>query len=187
MPNTIVIIGSGGVGREIAATLKHIDFADQYVLKGFIDDGQPTGTLINHLSVLGNVEWLIHQSQIRQVIIAIGNPQVREKIYTRLKDFNFQFPTIIHPSAQIHDHEFCKIGEGCYIAAQVVMTTNVTIEDFCFINTACTLQHDTHIEKNCTLMPGVRITGGATIGHGSYLSANLALTTSVIVPSLSKL
>lgn len=187
MPNTIVIIGSGGVGREIAATLKHLHFVNQYVLEGFIDDGSSAGTIINNLPVLGNIDWLIAQNQFKNVIIAIGNPSVREKIYNRLKDFNFQFPTIIHPSAQIHDHEFCKIGEGSYIAAQVVMTTNVTIEDFCFINTACTLQHDTHIEKNCTLMPGVRITGGATIGHGSYLSANLALTTSVIVPSLSKL
>lgn len=187
MPEAIVIIGSGGVGREIAATLKHPHFVDQFVLQGFVDDGKSEGTLINNFPVLGNLDWLVNQKQIKKVIIAIGNPLVREKIFTRLKNFNFEFPTVIHPSTQIHDLEFCKIGKGCYVAAQVVLTTNITVEDFCLINTGCTLQHDTHIEKNCTLMPGVRITGGATIGHSSYLSANISITDNSTISPLSKL
>ena len=187
MSQSVVIIGSGGVGREIAATLKKPYYIHHYILEGFVDDGQPSGTIINAYPVLGNLDWLIQQKKIKKVFIAIGNPLVRIKIIERLNDFHFEFPTIIHPTAQIHDMDFCQIGNGCYIAAQVVLTTNVVIEDFCLINTACTLQHDTYIEKNCTLMPGVRITGGATIGHSTYLSTNLAVTDNSTILPLSKL
>ncbi len=188
MPNTIAIIGSGGVGREIAATLKHDSFKQKYKLIGFVDDGQPTGTKINGFPVLGNLDWLCNNSEnIQKIIIAIGNPLIRAEIIKKIASFNFEYPTIIHPSAEIHDLEYCTIGKGCYIASHNVITTNVTLEDFCFINTNCSLQHDTTTEKNCTLMPGVRITGGAQIGEGTFVSGNTLLPEKINVPSFSRL
>ena len=79
MPDSIVIIGSGGVGREIAATLKHPHFTNQYVLEGFIDDGPAAGTIINNLPILGNINWLIQQKQFKKVNLI--NMQKKSKNY----------------------------------------------------------------------------------------------------------
>lgn len=176
MPEEIVIIGAGGVGREIAATLKHKAMR-HFVLKGFIDDGAQPGSMIAKVPVLGNMEWLLASRQYRHVVIAVGNPAVRSKILERLDNKDFVFPVIIHPGAGIHDPETVSVGKGCYIADGTVITTDVTIEDYCFINTACSLQHDTYLETNTVIMPGVRITGGARIGRNSYIGANCAITT----------
>ncbi len=184
---SLVRIGSGGVGREILATLKSEYFKNTYPTVSFVDDGQQVGTIINGIPVVGNLEWLINQSEVENVIIAIGNPKIKKEIVEKLSICNLNYPTVIHPSVQIHDKEFCLIGKGIYIAAQVVLTTNVTIEDFSFINTNCTLQHDAYIEKFCTLMPGVRITGGAKIGEGTYISGNSLISEKIDIDKYSKI
>lgn len=176
MPSPIFIVGAGGVGREIAATLRKSEF-DDFIVKGFIDNNLEPGSIINSLKVSGNIEWLIKEEGNCGVIIAIGNPQVRKEIIEKLKKHNFSYPTIIHPNVSIHDTDTVKIGSGCYIADGCILTTDIIIEDFCFINTSCSLQHDTFVGSNTVIMPGVRITGGAKIGSNTYIYANCVITT----------
>jgi hypothetical protein len=45
-PAPFYLIGAGGLGREIAATLSHPIFQNKYLIAGFIDDKQKQGTLI---------------------------------------------------------------------------------------------------------------------------------------------
>jgi sugar O-acyltransferase (sialic acid O-acetyltransferase NeuD family) len=180
MPSPLLIIGAGGVGREIAATLRNSAFS-AYRIKGFVDDGLAAGTLVHSLPVVGNLEWLLQQSEPYAVVIAIGNPKIRATILEQLKDCSFEFPAIIHPNVRIHDTDRVHIGPGCYLADGCILTTDITLEAFCFLNTACTLQHDTYVERNSVLMPGVRITGGARIGTGTYIAANCVITTSATV------
>lgn len=174
----LVIVGGGGVGREIAAVLKKYPLKG-YKLIGFIDDGQPVNTLINGLSVLGGVQWVIDNAADLAVIIAIGNPQVRKKIIEKLSIASLEYPSVIHPNVSIHDNESVIIGNGCYIGDGCILTTNIEVEDFCFLNTGCTLQHDTYISANCVLMPGVRITGGARIGCNTFIASGCVITTNV--------
>ena len=180
MPDKIVIIGAGGVGREVAATLSHTAFS-HFEIAGFIDDATPADTLINTIPVLGSLNRLIEREMAFNVVIAIGNPKIREQIATRLSAFNFTFPSIIHPNVSIHNNTTVAIGQGCYFADGCVLTTDIAVEDFCFINTSCSLQHDTVVGAYSVLMPGVRVTGGAKIGAGSYIAANCAITTACTI------
>lgn len=178
MLKKLVIIGAGGVGREIAATLKNAAFSN-FKLIGYIDDGKAPGTIINTVPVLGGIDWLLTNNEGYSAVIAIGNPQVRKKIIERLEPAALEYPTLVHPGARLHDNNTIMIGKGCYIADGCIFTTDIIVEDFCFINTACSLQHDSHIGKNSVLMPGVRITGGAFIGANSYIGANYLISTAV--------
>jgi len=179
MSKSIIIIGAGGVGREIAATLRHVRFTDLKVL-GFVDDNVKKGSFVNQWEVLGSIEWLVNNNENYSVIIAIGNPLIRKNIIEKLGDA-FSYPTIIHPNVSIHDIETVKIGNGCYIADGCIFTTDITIEDFCFINTGCSFQHDTFIKTNSVLMPGVRITGGAKIGKNTFIATGCTITNAVEV------
>ena len=177
MSRKIVIIGAGGVGREIAATLMHKDFEDIQVT-GFIDDNKQQGTVINNLTVLGDLDWLITASGNYEIVLAIGNPQLRKKIIERLGN-DFSYPTIIHPNVSIHNEGTVNIGYGCYIGDGCIFTTDIIIEDSCFINTGCSLQHDTVIKVNSVLMPGVRITAGATIGRNCFVATNCVISKTI--------
>lgn len=180
MAKSLYIVGSGGVGREILATLVKY-YSQEYKVEGFIDDGKPIGEVIQGVQVVGGLAWLKTDSEQKAVLIAIGNPKTRKKIINDLRSVNLDFPTIIHPSVILDNDETCTIGKGCYLGALSCITTNVTIGDFCFINTHCSLQHDTVLGDNVTLMPGVRITGGATIGTGTYISGNVLIADKIEV------
>ena len=180
MPKNLVIIGAGGVGREIAAVLKKHPLKG-YRLTGFIDDGIAAETIVNGLKVLGGISWIKDNSSNLGVILALGNPQARKKIADALQSLPISYPTLIHPNVSVNEEDTVKIGKGCYIADGCILTTDITIADFCFLNTGCTLQHDTLIGSYSVLMPGVRITGGAQIGSSVFINPNCVIITKCIV------
>ncbi|RYJ45597.1 hypothetical protein [Flavobacterium beibuense] len=183
MPKDVVIIGAGGVGREIYALI-HKYFADVYKVVGFIDDIIKPGSFVNGIEILGGIDWYKYSGITNSVIMALGNPEFRKKAFLKLGD-NYDYPTIIHPDVKIHDEVRVKVGKGCFISDNCVLTTDIIVSDFCFINTSCSLHHDTHLEKNCVIMPGVRITGGAKIGENSYISPNVVIASKVNIKANS--
>jgi sugar O-acyltransferase (sialic acid O-acetyltransferase NeuD family) len=181
----IIIVGAGGLGREVLAILKHPYFKSKYSVIGFVDDGKKVGEIINKKPVLGNIEWLVKEKNT-SVFIAIGDPTIKKKVIKRLLlNLELKFPTLVHPNSSIQDIEYCEIGKGSLIGEYCVLTTNVIIGDFCLINNNCSLHHDTTIGSYSVIMPGVRITGGAQIGETCYISPNKTITDKRIIKKLS--
>ena len=184
MPKKLVIIGGGGVGREIATVLKKHPLSG-YDFTGFIDDGISAGTIIKGYPVLGGIQWVLDNATDLAVILAFGKPQLRKKIIEKLHIVSLEYPTLIHPNVSIHDEVSVVIGKGSYIADGCIITTDVIIGNYCFLNTSCTLQHDSIIGDYSVLMPGVRITGGATIGPSTYIAPNCFIATNIVINEAS--
>ncbi len=170
----LAIIGAGGFGREVALTLR-AQTAIKYSELGFVDDAIPSGTAINGITVWGNFAWLLQQKENMQVVLAIGNPSVRNQLIAQLKFTTFQFPVIIHPGASLHDPANIKLGPGCYVADGCILTTGISLGEFCLINSACSIQHDAQLQENVILMPGVRLTGAVTIPAHTLIKANTVM------------
>jgi len=147
----MLLIGAGGLGREIAAALTQTGLKEKFTLRGFIDDNYAPGDVVNGIPIMGGLNWLSQQENL-SLFIAIGNSTVREKLARQFENHNF--PRIIHPAAGFHDDFFVKLGNGSYLAAGCVLTTNILIGRFTLILPGCTLSHDTTIGDFCTLMPG---------------------------------
>jgi sugar O-acyltransferase (sialic acid O-acetyltransferase NeuD family) len=176
----MLLIGAGGLGREIAAALTQTGLKEKFTLRGFIDDNYAPGDVVNGIPIMGGLNWLSQQENL-SLFIAIGNSTVREKLARQFENHNF--PRIIHPAAGFHDDFFVKLGNGSYLAAGCVLTTNILIGRFTLILPGCTLSHDTTIGDFCTLMPGVRITSGATIGNSVHIGAGTIIAKNTTIPS----
>lgn len=168
-----VVVGAGGLGCEVAATIQNY-LHREFELMGFVDDGVSVGTIVNDLPVLGGVEWLIDQENLA-VVLAIGSPKVKQIIYNRIKSGSFQFPNIIHPNSRVHDPKFVKMGIGNIITDACIITTNVNIGNFNLLNLACTVGHDTQVGDFCSIMPTVSVSGGATIRNNVYVGTGAKL------------
>ncbi|WP_282783307.1 hypothetical protein [Phaeodactylibacter xiamenensis] len=180
-PTSLHLIGAGGLGREIAATLFHPIFQNKYPIAGFIDDKQkPGGTLINTIPVLGNLEWLKKQEQA-SAMLCIGKPEIRQQVLSKLSGLPIDWPTIIHPGATLYDAQRIQLGKGIFIGQGSILTTDIHVGDHSFIQPGCSLHHDTRIGQNCILMPGVRITGGANITDHTYIPAGTCITNAITV------
>lgn len=161
----IAIYGAGGFGRETALLIQQINKQDmQWNLLGFFDDGLPKGSRVDGLVILGGMKEALQYTGA--ITIAVADPSTREKISGNLlKNPKLEFPSLIHPHAQLGSEEFNTIGRGCIITAGVIMTTHITLGDFCIINLSATVGHDVILGAFTTIMPGCSISGNVNIGQ----------------------
>lgn len=161
----IVIVGAGGVGREVSLIIQQINRLEPtWNLIGYIDDNPENwGNVINGYAVLGGIDSLTMMSKDTYVIIAIANYEVKKRIVTKLNN-KFKFATIVHPKVLIHD--YMEIGEGCIVYEGVIITTNVSIGNHVIISPKCGVGHDTIIENYVSLLWNVNISGNDRIGEG---------------------
>ena len=101
MTKKIVIIGAGGLGREVQWLIERINEREEtWELIGYLDDGVSSGTLINGKIVLGTTEWLKMNTDV-SVVCAIGCASVRKTVIEKIARWGkFDFPNLIDPDVQ---------------------------------------------------------------------------------------
>jgi sugar O-acyltransferase (sialic acid O-acetyltransferase NeuD family) len=181
----IIIVGSGGLGREIASLFLHQDLKEQYNFLGFVDDYKDKESIVNGQKVLGGIEWLLKEKPCTHIIIGFSHLQRKLHLINRLQDQSIIFPTIIHPDAILIDPDHIKIGNGSIIFPYAILTTNITIGKNVIVHIGAKIHHDTIIHDNCILMPNVAITGGATIGNNVFLGTGAICPTAIVIPDNS--
>lgn len=167
--NDLVLVGSGGLAREIlqiALDLK--DDGEAWNLVGFLDDNpDAAGTSIHDLPVLGGTDWLASHPTTH-VTIAIGAPMTKRKVASRIREAGANpFATLIHPQAWVGRR--VEIGLGSIICPGTMITTDIKIGDLVTLNLDCTVGHDAAIGNYATVAPSVNISGNVEIGEGCDL------------------
>jgi sugar O-acyltransferase (sialic acid O-acetyltransferase NeuD family) len=155
------IIGYGGFASEIRDSIKH---SENIVIDVFfVSDEYYNGeNKTRPLSDFNPNEY--------EVIVAIANPRVREKIIKKLPK-ETKYYTHINKSAQILGDDVV-IGEGSIICAGTIITTNIKLGKHTQLNLQTTIGHDSEVGDYFTTAPGVRISGNSIIGDCVYFGTN---------------
>ena len=154
--NNIIIVGASGFGREVAWLIEN---SDNWNVKGFVDDNKDLeNKSVNDYPVLGTIDFLLNANEKTNVVVAIGNPQIRKKIVERLQsNKNISFPNIVDKDVIID--RTITLGFGNIICKGNILTTNIEIGNFNHINLSCTIGHDVQFHDYITVYPGVNISG----------------------------
>lgn len=182
----IVIIGAGGLGREVLYLIER-DYSSEYKIIGFADDFVEKGTkVIGDFSVVYNIKELEQLDYHYALIIAIANPNSRKEIYNTLaKKSNYIFPSLIAKTALTSKYN--TIEDGCIIFDYSILTVNVRLYPFVIVNNNCTIGHEATIYRFVTLYPSVNISGSTfleeevEIGTGSQVIQNITIGKSTII------
>jgi len=173
----IVIIGSGGLAKEIAFLIEEINRAElRWNILGFItDDEKLIGEKHGNYKIINSEEWLYSLDKELYIALGIGTPSIIKKIIGKLgKNKNLRFPNLIHPNV-VGDWDNITIGNGNTICSNSIFTTDIKIDSFNLFNLACTIGHDSIVGSYNVINPGVNISGGVyiedniLIGTGSQL------------------
>lgn len=160
MNKKLLIIGAGGHGKVVAETAMQ---SGQWDIAGFCDDTVPAGTLVMDnfriITSLANIEKI----SFDKFIIAIGNNQIRQDIFLKVRPL-FTPAIIIHPFTHISAHSV--IEEGCVILPGAVISFGAKIGMNCIIGSNVHIDHECSIGAHCHIGNGTSIGSNCTIGSG---------------------
>ena len=164
------LIGNGGHAREVIAQM-----GEPNIIR-FVDDQywreEPN---ILPLSQFNPNEF--------EVMIAVGNSKARFDISQKLPKETKYF-TFIHPTALIMDDNI-KIGEGSFIGAYSILTTNMKLGKHTILNRGNHIGHDCVIGDYFSAMPGSIISGNVKIYDLVYVGNNASIREKLSIHSSS--
>ena len=166
----LVIVGAGGLGREVAWLAADINRQKpEWDFIGFVDDGVQ-GNTVEGYQVLGSVKHLFEMSPDIWVVVAIADSKTRMKLIQQIQDQGKKLATLVHPSVSMSD--YVKIGAGSIICSGAIITTNVNLGISNIINPGCFIGHDTKLQDFVSLMPASNLAGEVRVGEGCYFGLN---------------
>lgn len=179
----LLIYGSGGLGREVYDLANRINAKEScWSDISFIDDIREENQL-NGIKIYKFKEILSLKNV--ECIVAVGEPESREKLYNKLKQNNLKIATLIDPSAVISKSSI--IEEGCIISPFVLVANNAYIDVNTLIQPCVNIGHDTVIGKHSVISSGV-FPGGGTIfedkvyvGMGAIIKEKLKIGSNSII------
>jgi sugar O-acyltransferase (sialic acid O-acetyltransferase NeuD family) len=162
----LVILGIGGMGREVLFLLSDINAKiKQYDILGFVDNiPNVQGKIIDSYPVLGDDSWIIDYQDDLKLVVAIGNPLIRKQAVIKFaQQENIDFPNII--ARNVKYSESVSMGKGNIICFSSILTVNVVLGDFVLMNPSTIIGHDTRIGNFASLYGSVHLAGNVSIGE----------------------
>lgn len=162
------IYGAHGLAQEvhiIAKKINNIEYRWSEIV--YIDD-------INEISELqgrkvykfADLLKLYKKDQL-EIVIAVGEPKVRELLYQKVKSQKVTLISLIHP--HIYIDETVKLGTGVVICEGVTITSNVCIGDNTYIQPHAVIGHDIQIGRHTVIGLNRQIGGADMIGDRVFM------------------
>ena len=168
MKRSLLVLGCGGHGRVVADAA----IESGYDEVAFLDDAAP----MQHRSVrvLGRFAAMADfASAWSAAIAAVGNSDLRLKLFQDLRQLGFETPNIVHPSAIVSRGAF--LGNGVFVAAGAIINTGARIDDAVIVNTGARIDHDCEIGAGSHIAPGVTLSGSVVVGRQSWLGTGCSV------------
>ncbi len=202
MMKNLIIIGSGGMGREVFdLATKCTGFKSEFVIKGFLDDNVNALNSFNgYPPVIGKI--LDYKIDVNDIFIcSVGNVQSKKKYIRSIMEKGGEFISLIHPSASISKN--VEIGVGCVILQNATIGSDAKIGDHVLIQISTVIGHDARIgdysridcfavcvggviiedlvtiHTSAIINHNVKVRKKSTVGAGSFVLRNVKESTTV--------
>jgi sugar O-acyltransferase (sialic acid O-acetyltransferase NeuD family) len=161
----LALFGYGGHAREVATQInKEVLF--------FVDD-EYVNEFTKPISEFN--------PETHTMMVAVADSQERKRIVEKLPKETTYF-TFIHPTALIMDNNV-EIGNGSFIGAYSIITTNIKIGEHSILNRGNQIGHDTVIGDFFSAMPGAVVSGNVIIGEKVYIGTNSSIKEKIHISS----
>ncbi len=181
MNKKLLIIGASGQGKVAVDIAKKLNKYEEIY---FFDDREDVKSCMQ-FSVVGKMRDVYNYLENADVFVAIGNAEVRKKIFIELKQNNANIVTLVHPNAVIGEN--VSIGEGSVVMAGAIINPDAEIGKGCIINTSASVDHDckisdyTHVSVDAHLAGNVRLGESVWVGVGASIINNISICNDVMI------
>jgi acetyltransferase EpsM len=185
-PSQLIIYGGGGHSKSLIDLIRA---EGKYHIHGIVDDGLPAGSLIMGVPVLGDGTKL---TELRRqgiglsvnAVGGIGSIAPRLKVYERLRQAGFCFPTVIHPRAFVEPSAI--LGDGGQLFFNAYIGSEVKVGFGCIINTGAIISHDCILCDFVNISPGAILAGAVTVNERSLVGMGVTVNLHVSIGAGSR-
>ena len=174
MTELYAVYGASGCGRSLMpvarAQLKRLGNPAEIV---FIDDSLVTETIINSHRAMNYAAFKAQPATQKQVLIAIANSQVREKIALKLEQDDISLWSVQADNTVLMDQ--AELATGYALSPFVTITSNIKIGKCFHANLYSYVEHDCVIGDYVTFAPGVKCNGNIHIEDHAYIGAGAVI------------
>lgn len=183
MTTPLVIVGAGGFGRGVHDVIDAVNqISPRWEVLGYLDDG-PSARASELASsrgtpVLGPVRLISDLASDTHTVIAISNPETRERIDQLVKARGLVCPVLTHPDASTGHN--VTLGPGTVLCAGARVASNVRTGRHVHMNLNATAGHDARMADYTSLFPQAALSGNSALDVGSTLGSH-----AVVLPDVS--
>lgn len=174
----LFIYGCGCLGKEIfEAAFEENKKSRRWSEVMFLDDAYD-GDVVYGADVF-SLESALLENCIDdfEVIIASGDPAIREIMYNKLVDKNARIISYIDETVRIPNS--VVIGLGSVIMRGSIISINVVLGKCILINNVCVVSHDVNLEDFVCLSPAVALGGNIKIGARTFVGISSCIKNNV--------
>jgi len=176
---SIAVVGGGGLGSEIIDAIRVLESMGHHRFVGVLDN-RPDA--VDSSKYLGPIE-VASIAADHQLIMAIGDPEIRLRLVERLGP-TVNYASVIHPTAVISPS--ATIGAGVFVGPFAFVGPNAIVADHAVLNIYSSVGHDAQLGRGAVLSPYATLNGHSTVGEGGFLGTSAAVGISVVVGAWSK-
>lgn len=168
------IYGASGCGRSLMPVARQQLQRDGLTAElYFIDDRFDQPTVWNGHPAVNYATFQQLQASSKQVVIAIANSRIREKIALQLQQDQIKMWSIYADNVVLMDE--VDLGEGSALSPFVTVTSNIRIGKCFHANLYSYVEHDCLIGDYVTFAPGVKCNGNIHIHDHAYIGAGAVI------------
>lgn len=165
----ILIVGAGGLGREVLHMARYA-WPDRYgQIAGFLSSDASRRV---PLPIVGSPADYLPQPD-DALLLAIGIPETRRRVAEDLESRGGRFLTLIHPTAIVAPT--AEIGEGSILGPYAIASDATRLGRFTLMNYHSSLGHDASTGEFAVLSPYATLGGGASISDDVFLGLHASV------------
>lgn len=176
-PSSLIVLGAGGLGREVAELALEIMDSNPLLgwkLCGFLDDKR-TGTVALggvNLPVMGTIaSWAPSSSEV--FVCGIGDPRTRERVTESIVRKGAQFVRLVHPRALVS--RSATIRDGTVLFASAVVSAGADVGNHVLVNYFASVGHDSKVGDFSVVSGHSDITGSVSLGKGVLVGSQATI------------
>ena len=172
------IYGYGGHGLEVEELARVINLKENRWEKIiFVDDAKDK---IDNEKIF-SFEDIISKYSPKDIefMTGIGEPVIREKLYNKVKEKDYSFAILVHPSASVAEsailEEGTMVAHNAFVSIKAHLFTNTLVQPM-----AC-VHHECSVGRNSVVSTSAVMGGNSNLGYNSFIGLGASVKQGISV------
>ncbi|MEO8236816.1 MAG: acetyltransferase [Flavobacterium sp.] len=171
----MLIVGAKGFAKEVLEIINQMNQLENLVFFDDVND-DIKGNLYEIFPILKTTKEVTDYFNTidNRFTIGIGNPILRKKLFDKFISLGGVFTSTISPSANVGSFDV-HIGNGTNMLSGVIISNSSKIGMGCIVYYNSIITHDCKIGDFVEISPSVTLLGRSTVGSYSQIGSNVTI------------